>query len=674
MSLVNLESNQFDDTMSDNGVSRLYMRNSLSNLNTFFRFETQFLPGSMKELFAYCAHLFLSTDTINPALEKLAMYPITDFQYELRHADQIKEADRAKYIKLWKRLYEISLKGREKANIKALNYLVYGNSMSGIFRPFVRYCICPSCGFKERIANLMRFTRWRWDGSNMEFFGTCLNKNCPSLTQKEVKFELKDEELRDAEKINIILYYPGAFEFDHVQYSGVTDYYYLIPDGDILKIAQGSPAFLRTCPWEVFEAIKKSKRGRGSRRPRLLMREGSIYHMSRQSISLPGGEMPLGIPIVASVMRSVLYLNMMRRAQVALLMEHIVPYRYVYPGTDTTINTSMQLNLPTWKNQMQEEIKKWKNDPLYIMIAPIPLGQGQVGGTGKALMLYPEMEQVSLNIINGLNVPQEFVRGGLSYSGTSVSLRMLENQMLAQRNDLIREMQWELDQIAQITGLPEVDISMIKFRMADDIQLKQLYITLYQLGVISGKMLGDVFEFNYDSVSKERLDENKNMAIAEQRSQIMAAMKGQDIQQMAQTMMNPESYLSTPAYPPAEVDKVFQQIKTLPDVMQQQQAIQQIAQSDPTLGRQLNVKFEYDAQGLSETVTQMQGMDDAKREQFLAMVQTDQPNRYPILLSLHNQYAFSMASNPQNQIKSQKGPINMNPNPGKNPPRRQGAA
>ena len=41
---------------------------------------------------------------------------------------------------------------------------------------------------------------------------------------------------------------------------------------------------------------------------------------------------------------------------------------------------------------MEEQVKKWRNDPNHIGIFPIPIGYQELGGNARALMLTPEMK------------------------------------------------------------------------------------------------------------------------------------------------------------------------------------------------------------------------------------------------------------------------------------------
>jgi intein/homing endonuclease len=56
----------------------------------------------------------------------------------------------------------------------------------------------------------------------------------------------------------------------------------------------------------------------------------------------------------------------------------------------------------------------------YIPILPLPIGQETIGGDGRALLLVNEMQVVSEQLLNGMMVPLEFIKGGLCLAEDSL--------------------------------------------------------------------------------------------------------------------------------------------------------------------------------------------------------------------------------------------------------------
>src|SRR5690606_6737347 len=143
-----------------------------------------------------------------------------------------------------------------------------------------------------------------------------------------------------------------------------------------------------------------------------------------------------GMPLILPVLKDAFYLQVLRKAQEAIAQEHIIPLRILFPQAgSSTSDPYTTIDLNAWKNRVEGEIAKWKYDNNYMPIMPLPIGNETIGGEGKALGLYQEMQVWSDQIVMGMGVPLEFVKGGLQYSGSNVSMRMLENMFIGYRQD-----------------------------------------------------------------------------------------------------------------------------------------------------------------------------------------------------------------------------------------------
>jgi intein/homing endonuclease len=161
-----------------------------------------------------------------------------------------------------------------------------------------------------------------------------------------------------------------------------------------------------------------------------------------------------------------------------------------------THNTT--INLVEWKEQVAAEIARWRYDNNYIPIMPLPLGTQTVGGDGRTLLMFQEMEMHSTQLIMGMGVPQEFLKGGLSYAGTNVSMRMLENAFIGYVLRHRLQANWIMRMVANYLDWPEVNIRFKPFKMADDIQRKQLLFQLNQAQKISDTTLLADSDFNQE--------------------------------------------------------------------------------------------------------------------------------------------------------------------------------
>jgi hypothetical protein len=220
-----------------------------------------------------------------------------------------------------------------------------------------------------------------------------------------------------------------------------------------------------------------------------------------------------GMPLIMPVLKDTFYLQVLRKAQEAIAQEHVVPLRVLFPQAgSSTSDPYTTISLDSWKQRIEGEIAKWKYDNNYIPILPLPIGSQTIGGDGKALMLHQEMQAWSDQIVAGMGVPREFVFGGLTFSGSNVSMRMLENAFIGYRVDHDNMLNnFVIKRIAHFMGWPVVRAHMRRFKMADDLQRTAYYFQLNQAQKISDQTL--LQESDQDPVVEE---ERKRLEIDRQ--------------------------------------------------------------------------------------------------------------------------------------------------------------
>jgi len=173
------------------------------------------------------------------------------------------------------------------------------------------------------------------------------------------------------------------------------------------------------------------------------------------------------------------------------------------------------------------------------------------------------MQILSEQLMNGLGVPLEFIKGGMSYAGTNVSMRMLENQFLG---FILRHKQmanWTMKHVAKFMDWPEASIRFKPFRMADDIQRKAYLFQLNQAQKISDSTLladTDLDQADEDEImiteTSRRLEASKKQQIA------MAEIQGEVQVVMAKAQAKAQEVMvkaqQTPAAPgePGAMDQM----------------------------------------------------------------------------------------------------------------------
>ena len=191
-----------------------------------------------------------------------------------------------------------------------------------------------------------------------------------------------------------------------------------------------------------------------------------------------------------------------------------------------THNTT--INLIDWRDQIAAEIGRWRMDNNYIPILPLPVGNQTIGGDGRALLLTQEITTWSDQILNGMGVPTEFIRGGMSYAGTNVSMRMMENMFLGY---ILRQKalaKFIMKQVAAYMGWPEATIRFKPFKMADDLQRKAFLFQLNTANKVSDTTLLADSDLSQDEENEIMIREtDKRLAATKKQQLAMAEIQGE---------------------------------------------------------------------------------------------------------------------------------------------------
>ena len=462
---------RFDNLHSQSGRGGHHQ--SLRYPSPFFDIGHTYLPTSVKHMFRWCRYYFLTNPLINAVTYKMAEYPVTPIVF-----DDVDEDLRAHWIAI----------AEDKLNLRpflvevGLDYFCYGNAFITIHFPFEKYLLCDSCGNKEKI----QYASYKF--RNLKYHLAC--KACGTITIAEVE----DFHVRSLNDINLIRWNPEHVSIDQNEITGETSYYLEVTTSLKNDILMGKRHVVETIPNEFVESIRKGKA--------LSFTKENLFHLKRPTIAQK--DQGWGMPLILPVLKDSYYLQILRKAQESIAHGYIVPLRILYPkaGSETS-DPYTTSNLSLWKERIEAEIFKWRLDPNYIPILPLPIGNEMIGGEGKALSLHQEMRAWSEQIIAGMHVPAEFIYGGLQYSGSNVSMRMLENQFLGYRSNLlIMCKDFILARIARYMGWSKPKISFKPFKMADDLQKVAMAFQMNQAMKISDTTL--LSEADYDIVTEEK--------------------------------------------------------------------------------------------------------------------------------------------------------------------------
>jgi len=607
--------------------------------NPFFDIASTYVPPTVKLLFQYTKYFYYSNSTISPIIYKLAEYPITNIIYErTRDGEEISDTTK----ELWRKLLEENLHIQRLQIEINLDYYVYGNAFVSISYPFSRSLECPLCKNKVAIGKM----QWKW--KNFNFIG-----NCQKCKAEQIVFKAVDTPIRNRSKIAICRWNPMNIDIDYNALTGKSTYVYHITGKDRKAIMLGKRDYLETTPWVFIEAVKNNKD--------ITLESSNLFHFRRACLS--DADMGWGMPVMFPVIKDAYHSQILRKGQEAIALEHIVPLRVLFPSQNADATPYVSVNLGTWRAKVEEEIKRWRQDPNYISIMPIPLGVQHMGGDAKALNITPELKLVEQQIAGGLGVPIEFIIGGLNWTGSSITLRILENHFLTIIKFHDEFLGWLTTRLSRYYKLPTIHCRQAKFKMADDIQYKQLVMSMQQAGNVSATTLLSENDLNFNEEQETIKKEN------ETRSQLMGFTQIQNAEVQGQMQVIQAKYQALAQVQAQSVMNQAQEAQIMPPQQPEGEpgkpgkgAKDKGAKAKPSGGAP---QAEADNQGPQISLPQMvesyahqlMNMPPEQAQAFLQRMEGDMPE----LAAAVKEYI----------ARAQKQTTDMRPLPAQKPPRRQ---
>jgi len=541
---------------SDPSIQGLAASRGGSHPNPAFDFLSGFAPRKLKDLFRWVEYLYYNSAHIFAALRKFAEYPVTSLSFS--------EAD-GSLTKNWERVLTKSIKVTNVSLYSGLDLQLYGNSFISLYHPFNRFLICGECDARAGI----RKVKYKFNLKKLTFQYTCpaCNKNTNGTA--------KDEKVSDEKRINVIRWDPKLMDINHNPITGESQYYYTIPMDIKNKVEKGDQHIINTMPMEFLKAIRDDKV--------FEFAEGQIYHMK---INAPAGiSAQWGFPPLTSTIKLFFYTAVLRKANEAIALEHILPFRVLHPAPISgTADPATTINLLKWKQEMQSNIKQWRRDPLHIMFAPTALGVTMMGGQGRSLLTLGEVKEAEDNIIAAMGVPREFLYGGLSFTGSAITLRMLENQLETQTGHLNEQLNWIIGQTSKILSWKPVEVEYIPFKLVDDAAQKQALLMINQIKpIISDGTILDLHDLDLkeERVKREQetLDETRSSMELQQK---MTKLQSSIVQQAQTDAMSGQGTGYNPQAVLAQAEQVIQQIMSQGPEMHRS-LLDQLSQEDPVM-------------------------------------------------------------------------------------------
>lgn len=296
----------------------------------FFDIAHTYLPATVKQMFRWCRYYFLVNPLINAVVFKMSEYPITDILFD---------TDVPEVKNRWKSFLLEQLRYRSFQIEVGLDYNCYGNALVSIFYPFIKILECPSCKAKH----MAKDAKYRFQ--NFKF-----HMECPKCSHHG-PVRAYDHYIRAPKGIRLLRWNPENVDIRYNEITGEYEYYYDIPNQIRNDIIIGKKSTVETVPQLFIDALRLKKA--------VVFSKDNIYHFKRPTLA--GKDRGWGTPMILPVLKDTFYLQILRKAQEAVALEHIVPLRVIFPQAGSAVSDPYtNVNLQDWRDQVSGEIRRWK--------------------------------------------------------------------------------------------------------------------------------------------------------------------------------------------------------------------------------------------------------------------------------------------------------------------------
>lgn len=230
-----------------------------------------------------------------------------------------------------------------------------------------------------------------------------------------------------------------------------------------------------------------------------------VFHFARKKSQYE----PLGVSIVERCINTLVLMDKLRQAQTSIASRHMTPMRIVWAEDLSTADV----------DNLREQVDMALVDPDFSIIANYEIHWEEMGSNGRLLDIEADYEGAMNRLMAGLGVTREVLTGEGTYTGSRISLEIMNTQYLLYRELLQEYVENNLFKpVAKKKGFVEYDkygnetvlyprLSFSRLAIRDNEQFFDAAFQLYQKGSISIDLILDIL--NIDPVStRQKIEED----------------------------------------------------------------------------------------------------------------------------------------------------------------------
>ena len=588
-----------------------------------------YIPENFETALEFALYLAIHNPVYTQAVKRTVSHFLTDIQFVGKTGSAQEQSDLRSYL-----MEEWDIMGCLRQAL--MEKFIYGNSFLRIHYPFKRYLVDRRDGksvwmdvtsFGDNISyNCEKMTYTVPDPRLIHSVGI---ENCPT-----VDLEFQDRASHDASEIRLRLLDPKRMLLSMNLISGRTEYIYRFEEFFIADVKAGKKIHqINETPMEMLRAISQNKDFKFS--------DGTIYHFKNKFISGLSYN-GWGIPNILLNYTNLHHYQVLRCINEAVGLDYMLPFRLLSPagaGGNASADAASSINLLHWRSAVSQLIHEKRTNPTAIHTIPFPVTYQEMGASGKSLAPVELMRAQADEVREGFGIVPELWHFSLQMQQTPTAIRVFESTHSDIARDANMALKWVTKSILDYLNKEQIGVRMLRPHIADDLDNRQVALTLASGGEVSRKTAYSLF--NIDDPVQENVDRmREDLDIQRERQKLQNAFDreqqlgsaSQVVDAMVQAQAGPGGVAPGPAPAPAggpapgpmaatsavnpleleqQGEEIAMQWAQIPDVGERRKAMAQVKASNPTLYAVAQRKLEdMRQQGASQgrkAVTQPQG-------------------------------------------------------------------
>lgn len=226
-----------------------------------------------------------------------------------------------------------------------------------------------------------------------------------------------------------------------------------------------------------------------------------------------------GVPNVIANYREIHQLQVYRRADESIARDYMIPMRVLSPGfaqqSGSVMDSAYMMNVEKWKKYMEKVIKTHRTEQDSIFAVPMPTQYQQLGGEGKNFSTKDLVELQMNTVLDSVGYPAELFKGTMAFQQVPIALRIFEQRFHFIYKNFNKLLNWVNAQTSRFLKKEEIGIRLVPSRIADDIENRQLLMSLMAGGEVPRQGIFESLGMKDPTQAyKRRLQEDTEFAIA----------------------------------------------------------------------------------------------------------------------------------------------------------------